>query len=228
MTHCTNLVAAINSHVNEYGDHYLEAISRETELLRRWLEYLSKYEKTECADVLLDGVSTAVIEVAASLTAGFARVALASMRAQIDLVLSWLYFKDHPVEWARLESSGDGFMQKSELIRYLSERCVPSFGAKWNVLNQTRTRAIEDPFSLLSAHLHKQAGSTIVSIQDCAEVVCDGATCEDVIVLQASTTEYVSDVLLVCYAHTWAALPTEIVLAARARLSASQEAVLFS
>lgn len=228
MAYCTSLVTAIDSHVKAHGDEYLNAISQETVLLRSWLEHLSKYEKTNCADLLLDGVNTAIIEVAASLTAGFGRIALAPMRAQIDLVLSWLYFKDHPVEWARLEANGDGFMQKSELFRYLSEKLASSFGAKWTVLNQSRTRAIEDPFSLLSAHLHKQAGGTIVSINDCAQVVCTSSICNEVVVLQSSTTEYINDVLLACYAQNWAALPDAVLKAARARLNSKQEAVLFS
>ncbi|MFQ6309533.1 hypothetical protein [Lysobacter capsici] len=222
------LAEKVAGHFVENGDVYIKAIDEETRLLRLWLHYISSYEKTGSGDVLIDGVSAAIREVAACLAAGFARVALGSIRVQIDLILSWLYFKDHPVEWARLEMHGDGFMQKSEIMKYLNDKFSATFGARFAVLKQTRRRTVEDPFSLLSAHLHKQASNSIVSIDSCAEVVCDKSTCDEVVVLQSSAGEFINDVLLVCYSHQWAALPAEIITAARLRLSKPQECVLFS
>jgi hypothetical protein len=227
VTHAASLSGRVAAHVTDHGDKYIAAIDEETKLLRLWLQYLHAYERTGTADVLIDGVVSAVLEVAACLTAGFARVALGSMRSEIDLVLSWLYFKDHPVEWARLERHGDGFMQKSELMKYLGEKYSASFNTRFAVLKQTKVRKVEDPFALLSAHLHKQSASTVISIGSCAEVVCDASTCDDVVQLQSSTSEYLNDILLVCFSHQWAALPAQIVAAVRARLTSAQEQVVF-
>lgn len=223
-----DLASRIEGRLGTVGDKYIQLVDVETLLLRRWLQFLGDYEKTGTADVLLEGVASSIIEVASCLTVGFGRVALGSIRAQIDLVLSWLYFKDHPVEWARLESHGEGYMQKSELLRYLSEKYSKSFASKFAVLKQGKTRLIEDPFSLLSAHLHKQAAATVVTLGGCADVVCSEVVCNDVVTLQSSTTEYLNDVLLSCYSEQWAAIPAEVIDAARARLTPGQEKQLFA
>jgi hypothetical protein len=224
----SDLLASVNSHVGSCADSFVTSIDGQTKLLRQWVEYLIQCEATGTADVLLLGVATAVLEVAALLTVGFARCALAPMRSQIDLILSWLYFKDHPVEWARLERYGDGFMQKAELIKYLNEKFAADFGKKYGVLKQAKLRSIEEPFAFLSAHLHKQSSSTVVSIASCAGVVCEVKLCNEVVVLQGATSEYLNDILLSCFSADWAALPSTVVSSARARLSAAQEAVVFS
>lgn len=224
----SKLLARIDDRVSEKGDFYIEEIGNQTSLLRGWLAYLDSYEKTGCADILLEGVGSAIVEVAACLSVGFARMALSSIRAQVDLVMSWLFFKDHPVEWRHLEENGNGFMQKSEIVKYLSERYSKKFKSRLAVLDQAKTRAVTDPFSLLSAHMHRQAGGSIAKIGACEEVVCSNALCGDVVVIQGSANEYLNDVLLACYAEQWASLDEDIIAAARSRLTPGQEAIVFS
>ena len=223
-----DLLNKINEHALDVGDAYLQEIHDSTALLRAWLEYLAAYEASGNADVLLSGVSSAIMEAAACLTIGFGRVALGPMRGQIDLVLSWLYFKDHPIEWSRLESHGDGYMQRAELVKYLNEKLSSGFGTRFAELKRASRRNIEDPFSILSAHMHRQSSATVASVASCAEAVSDKAVCDDVVILQQCTSEYLNDVLLSCFGKNWAVLPSIVIADARARLSAAQQAIVFA
>jgi hypothetical protein len=51
---------------------------------------------------------------------GFGRPALFSMRAQFELVLAWIYFNDHPVEWRQFETQGEDFPLRAALIKYIN------------------------------------------------------------------------------------------------------------
>ena len=41
------------------------------------------------------------------------------MRAQVDILLAWLYFRDHPVEWKHVELTGEKYHLVSEVLKYL-------------------------------------------------------------------------------------------------------------
>jgi hypothetical protein len=52
--------------------------------------------------------------------------------------------------------------------------------------------------------------------------------CLEAVQLQAEVSEYISDVLLACFANRWSALPDEIVNSAKTRVPTSKQASLFS
>lgn len=98
-----------------------------------WLGYLTVSEATGTCDNFLDGLRASVVEVAGCGAAGLVRPAIFAMRAQIDVILAWLYFKDHPVEWCKVEDTGDGFVLRREALDYLKEY-VPKFQIRSSML----------------------------------------------------------------------------------------------
>lgn len=154
------------------------------------------------------------------------RPALFSLRAQIDMILCWLYFKDHRVEWQLVCDAGEGFKLKTEVIKYL-ETYYDGFARRFSLLKTAKTRSQEDPYRLLSAHVHSQSITVIPTIIDLKSLVATQALCNECIKLQAECVEYVSDVLLACFAKKWSSLPVEIVDAARVRLPKSEAKIVF-
>ena len=202
-------------------------VEARSQLLVSWLEYLRASADTKHATVLLGGVRSAVLEVAACLCVGYVRPAIVSLRAQIDMLLAWLYFKDHPIEWQNVETTGDGYKLKKELLRYLADN-IPRFVDRFALLQKLKTRKLDDPYRVLSAHVHSQSTLTIPKTYSVEKVVSTEALCIECTELQAECSEFLNDVLLSCYADKWASLPNDITSAARARMSPAQEKVFFS
>lgn len=221
------LSTAVEGFAKTHGAKYCERIDQASGLLLAWLQYLQSSELTGVADDFIAGVKSALLEVAACTSLGLVRPALFSMRAQIDMALAWLYFKDHKVEWQLVCESGDGFKLKSDVLRYLDEH-VDGFSARVAILKQARTRSQEDPYRLLSAHVHSQSSKAIPSVLDLKSAVGDSKLCDDCARLQFECSEYVSDILLSCFSSKWASLPGQIMDSTKSRLSGPQAKAFFA
>jgi len=215
------------NHVDKHGATMCAGIDGKARELIVWLEYLRASADTGHATVLLGGVKSAILEVAACLSLGLVRPAMFSLRAQVDMMLAWLYFKDHPIEWKNVEETGDGYKLKKELLRYLSE-LVPRFTERNALLQQVKSRKLVDPYRVLSAHVHSQSTLTVPNTYSVEKVISTPKLCLECIELQYECAEFLSDVLLSCYADKWASLPDEIVNSARKRMSAAQEKAFFT
>jgi hypothetical protein len=192
------------------GSKLSSDLEREASLLIRWISYLSNYKKTDVANELLDGAMCAIRETAACLSLGLTRPALFSLRAQIDLVLTWLYFKDHSVEWRYINLTGDGFKLKNEILKYLSD-FYPSFSSRFGILKETKTRKEEDPYRLLSAHIHAQSTVVVPRVINLSDAVSNIGTAQECTQLQFEVSEYLSDIISCVFLEDYLKLDKEIV-----------------
>src|ERR1700676_2613843 len=87
---------AINDHFAKHKANYLNNCIDATKLLLIWLGYLRSSVSRNVADRLLDATQATCIEVAGCLSNGFVRPAIFSIRSQLELLLAWVYFNDHP------------------------------------------------------------------------------------------------------------------------------------
>lgn len=174
-----------------------------------WLQHLTGAKLTGTADCLLDGTHSAIREGAACVSLGLVRPALASLRLQMDLALGWLYFKDHPVEWERVQATGDGFKLKTELLKYLGE-VNDRFAPRMALLKQCKTRTQDDPYRLLSAHIHAQSASAVPKVEQPADIVASPALQDEFIRLQFECSEFINDIFWSVYAPRWASLPNQL------------------
>jgi hypothetical protein len=150
-----------------------------------------------------------------------------ALRAQIDATTAWLYFKDHPVEWDFLLRTGEGFKARGEIVEYLV-KLVERYSVRFSILNSHRNRTVEQPYSLLSAHIHGQSTLVIPTFQNLAAMVYPEVRCLEAVKLQVEVSEYIADVLLSCFASWWSALPEEIINSVKLRIPAAKQAQLFS
>lgn len=195
-------------------------------LLLRWVQYLSAYHMTGTADCLLSAVSNSVREVAASLAMGLVRPALFSLRTQMDLVLTWLYFKDHPVEWSVVNDTGEGFKMKKDLVVYFTTHHEP-YGMRFGILKQIATRREEEPYRFLSAHIHGQSVAVLPAVDELRDLVRTEPECNNCTKAAFEVSEYLNDVLLSVYASNWKSLPAEIRSSVEARFATAEQRATF-
>ncbi len=223
-----NLAEKSKAHADASGAHLLQRQDEAVGMLLLWLDHLCATEATGTADILLVGVRAAAVEVAGCLSLGLVRPALLALRAEIDMILSWLYFKDHGVEWEQVEEVGQGFKLKSEVIEYCEKQNVrfPRFNTRYKLLEQRKRRREKDPYRLLSAHLHSQVSKTFPA-PTLEGLINPRGLCEECIEVQQEVVEYLNDVLFSCFAEKWTILPPPIMRSVLARLNEDQRRAFF-
>lgn len=218
----SDLADAAKSFSASSGSLLSSKIESNSALLVSWLSYLSTYHRTGVADGLLEAVGSSIRETAGALSLGLVRPALFSLRGQVDLLLGWLYFKDHNVEWEHVNQTGDGFKLKKELLQYLDQH-VPRFTGRLNTLREIRTRKEVDPYRLLSAHIHAQSDPVLPVVVNLMDLVQPVAACNECADVAFEVTEFLNDVLLSFYLPNWASLPRPIQSALSARFKSGDQ-----
>jgi hypothetical protein len=209
-----------------WGAAMSEQVEEGSALLLYWLQYLITYETTKTANNLLPAIASAVRETAGCLSLGLVRPALFSFRCQVDLLLSWLYYKDHPVEWASVNDTSDGFKLKKELFAYF-EQHHDGFKAKFKILSDLKTRKTLDPYRLLSAHIHAQSAAVLPNVAHLKELVRTKTECEECASVSFEVSEYLNDILLCIYRSRWVSLPGAIQKPAAIRFSSQPDLATF-
>lgn len=221
----SELVSAISTRIADNGAGVAEAIAKASDATLEWLGYLHASEATGHCDEFLDGIRSLILETVASGAAGLHRSAIFSMRGQIDLLFSWLYFKDHPVEWERVERENEGYKLRGEAIDYL-DGYYPDFKRKLSVMNQHVQREIADPYKILSAHIHSVGTAAIPNLTQFADVVASKEVCSQLAGIQANVSDYCSDILISAYGGKWASLPSAIIVSVKKRLPEEKLAIV--
>lgn len=212
------LISCVSEFSNKNGSIIIQTVEDCSSLVLLWLDYLNSYKRTGIADEILDAYSSSIRETSACLVLGMLRPAIFSMRIQIDLILAWIYFKDHPKEWHRINATGDGFKLKKELFDYLTNHYT-GFHTRYGILNQTIKRKELDMYRLLSAHIHGQSSPVLPSTKDLSDIVQGKINCIEVAQATGDLAEYISDILYAVYADQLHSIPKQIVDSVDSRLA---------
>ena len=215
------LLKSVSEFSDADGETILEGFQESSKLLLLWVGVLRKYFLTNTADELLHAVASSIREAAALAALGLVRPSLFALRAQPDLMLSWLYFKDHPVEYKNLCRTGDGFVLKKEALRYFTEN-YPGFGERFGILSTVDSNK-PDIYRLLSAHVHSQSPFVIAEVVNLKDVVRHTALLKQCMTLQRDVAQYLSDVLFSVGMLSNEALPEQIVSNIIGRLSTDKQ-----
>lgn len=208
-TQVDQLRTRANAFSTNHGASVVKKFEAESALFVQWLNYLGTSQRTNVADSLLVAAASSVREAAACLSLGLVRPALFSLRTQIDLVLGWLYFKDHPVEWKTVNDLGSSFKLKREILEYLGEHYA-GFTTRAVALKEVSTRNADDPYRLLSAHIHAQSTPSLPTAMNLIDVVHAEALCNECTALAREVAEYLNDLLVAVFGSKWNALPSDV------------------
>jgi hypothetical protein len=222
-----SLLAAINKHSSGSGVDLGVQHHNALLIVLHWVDYLRNSELTNCCDEILDGVKATAVEASGCIALGLVRPAIFALRAQIDATVTWLYFKDHPVEWDYLMRTGDGFKSRSEILDFFT-KFVEKFNQRFMILSAHKKRTVDQPYRLLSAHIHGQSKLVVPTFQNLEAMVYPEQQCKEAVSLQIEVSEYVNDIFLAYFASKWPSLPDEIIKSAKSRIPAEKHAKLFA
>jgi hypothetical protein len=224
----TALTRKSNDFISNHGIECCIGIEANAKNLILWTQFNANHKATGIANELIDSTMSAIRETAACLSLGLVRPALFSLRAQIDLVLTWIYFKDHPVEWRRVNETGEGFKLKTEVFKYLNE-LYPGFSSRFNILKQTASRKEDDPYRLLSAHIHAQSTAVIPVVVSLSDTIASLVIARECMKMQFEVTEYLSDILAAAFLEDHVKIAPEIIESISNRLKTdAQRATLYA
>ena len=212
----SKFIAELTKQLSQKSDPELDSEVPTSHVLREWIGYLHHNKLTGGCDHFLDGIRSLLMEGLICVASGVKRSSILSMRGQIDLSLSWLYYKDHSVEWDKVERENEGYKLKSEVFKYL-EFYIPHFSKRMNGLTSNCARETVEPYKVLSSHIHSMGLNVIPSISSYADIL-DGSSRQQLYQLQADVCEYISDLFMSYFASDWAALPNGIVHYYKTRL----------
>jgi hypothetical protein len=146
------------------------------------------------------------------------RPAIFSIRSQLELVLAWIYFNDHPVEWRNFEKTGKEFPMRGVLVKYFHANS-DRFTDRLKILAKVRKRKDEDPYSLLSIYVHSVTAGAAPLVGQLSTVVQSATRCDECVKLQEEVSEYLTDVLSAWYANRWMDFPPALKAGLQKRLS---------
>jgi hypothetical protein len=219
------LLSSVQKFSAAYGIPVVKGVDENSKLFIAWVPYLNNL-KTGTANELLDGAVSSLREAAACAALGLIRPSLLAMRTEIDLIFGWLYFKDHPVEWEYVNSKSDGFKLKKEILDYLL-KYYESFGARFGTLKDIKTRVEQDPYRLLSAHIHSQSLNTIPLVDILADVVDPKNVAMEIVKISYEVDEFVSDILFAVYGENWTQLPKSLLVSLDSRFKTPNQKKVF-
>lgn len=212
------LRSAASDHSEVHGTDLVAATSEASALVLVWIGYLQGATPPGPTGRILNAVQASIIEIAGCLSLGLVRPALFSIRTELELMLAWMFFKDHPVEWKYAEETGRNFPPRAATLKYLKDY-GPKFEKRLKILAKDRRRSSEDPYALLSIHVHSQTVSAMPDVGDLNTLVKEKTICEECVELQRDVAEYLSDILAAWNADSWADLPEVVRENITARLS---------
>jgi hypothetical protein len=212
------LLASVTAHSSKSKGKYLADCISATSLLLTWISHLRTSISREVCDRLLDAAQATAIEAAGCVSLGLVRPAIFSIRSQLELILAWIYFNDHPVEWRQVENIREDYPMRASNLKYMRSYSA-RFQERFALLAKSKVRKNEDPYGLLSIHVHSTAVAAAPAIGDLASLVKPNNICEECIELQKEVAEYLTDVLAAWYAGHWHDFPDEIKAHLKKRLT---------
>lgn len=174
-----------------------------------WIDYLRQLSGKESSLPFLSGVRSACIEASACVSFGLVRPALVAMRLEYELLLAWLYFSDHPIECENCLNGRSDFMLPAAVKSYLKTQ-FGGFEKKLSLLVNEKTREVDDPYRLLSSHVHGTSDIHIPKYESIVSLIANFDVCDEAVKMQEAVSEYLNDVLLARYGSEWAGLPDSI------------------
>ena len=182
---------------------------------------------SETALDLLNGTQAAALETVAYAYLGLGRAAITAIRLQIELLLGYTYFKDHPVEWDKVRRTGDGFVLFSAVENYHKEM-DRTLAARLGMIDQKAPPNLRRIYRILSAHVHGQSPYTLPKAGPLESTVLGADLMTSIVEMQQQSMDALSCFLVAVYAGQWPQLPPKFVSRVSQALTPKQRRVFFT
>lgn len=220
---------AIVAHVHDQGGVLGNACMGAGASVLTWIDWYQRCRPNSCATELLAGARSCVLEAVSYVGLGLGRAALTAIRTQVDLILGFTYFREHPAEWRLVNWTGDGFKLRSDIVKYQCsmEPGRGGFNDRLGLIDQANKPTLEVCYRILSAHVHGQSVNTVAKTGTVGELISAPSILLQVVELQKQTATALSAYLLALHAREWNELPPALVQWGRSIMSVDQQKIFF-
>src|SRR5688500_2740539 len=226
----TEALKAIDSHAKKLGAATSTDFASAAKPVLTWINWFRSCRPHSYAFELLDGAQSSVLEAASYAALGLGRATLVAIRTQIDLMLGFSYFREHPAEWRLLSWTGEGFKLRSEILKYHKEidPGKGGFADRLAMLEQVCKPTLEDCYRVLSAHIHGQSPNTVPRASEMQHLVSNEPALQNLLKLQRESALALSVYFSAVHAREWNELPPEIVGFVKKELTKAQLPLFYS
>lgn len=192
------LIDTINDHDKDKALDFMKRTTKSCSELLLWIDYLNSQFPDSPAKELLIGSRASMLEAVAYIGMGLGRAAIGAIRTQIDLILSFTFFCEHPREWEQVKTTGEGFKLRTDIYNYHKDT-KKNFNSKLAIVEQHEDYTLIELYKILSAHLHGQSPLTIPKSGHFLNLLSSDSFLESLIELQACVDRSLSNYLTVVF-----------------------------
>lgn len=194
----------------------IDSISASLPLAKAWIDSESAgYAKIPAQD-LLSAARLSLLEAAASWSAGLNRAAAGSLRTFLENAISWLYYKDHAVEYRLVTMAKSDLFLPKAVQKYLIA-IDGGFEAAYKYLEKSKSRPNEYYYTDISSFVHAHP-NFLLSGKTGPEIVVSVPPDQDFIKMCQHADEFLNDQFITFYRHSWGSVPQSAQAAATNRL----------
>jgi len=191
-----------------------------------WIDYLKCLFPDSYALDLLEGTRASMLESVAYIGIGLGRAAIGAIRTQIDLMLGFTYFYDHPREWEIVKNVGEGFQLRSDIDKYHKDK-RKNFGSNIAQIENSENLSLLKVYRILSAHIHAQSPSTIPKAGEFGDLISSDSFIDSLIQIQDKSVRCLSNYLTAVFLSDDVNPPFEIGKRIKSQLSPKQRKSVF-
>lgn len=188
-------------------------------LSRAWVQREWNLSNNVRGRSLLVGAKVSLLEAGTAWAIGSNRGAASSLRAYIENVFAWLYYKDHPVEYGVVESMrGDVMLPKA--IQGYMKQIDHGFEKSYLELskNSLRGRDSEYYYTILSQFVHAHPSFSTLS-DNILDLAVSSPRDPGFLVVCRNADEFISDNFTTYYRGSWDDLPKLVTKSVSDRLN---------
>lgn len=156
------------------------------------------------AFILLNGTKLSLLEAGTAWAVGSNRGAAASLRVSIENAMSWLYYKDHPVEFGAVTDRRLDLMLPKAVQQYLKS-VDGGFESAYEMLKKTKSRNSEYYYTDISQFVH--AHPRFANVSDIETAAISYPRDPSFLSICAQADEFISDNYLAFYRLSWGDFP---------------------
>ena len=191
-----------------------------------WLDCLNSQFPNALANELLIGARASMLESVAYIGLGLGRASISAIRTQIDLILAFTYFCEHPREWELVKTTDSGFKLKSHINQYHIET-KPHFHRKLQIVEKSEGNSLSKLYRILSAHVHGQSPLTAPKSGQFVDLLSSDSFLSSLIELQKMVDRCLSNYLSIVYLEMNLSPPLEIENRIKSQLQSKEIKAVF-
>jgi len=204
----------------------MEKATKACQELLSWTDFLKSLFPECCASELLDGTKSAMLESVAYIGLGLNRAAIGAMRTQIDLLLAFTFFYNHPHEWDSVNKTGSGFQLRSDIDKYHKDT-RKGFASSISIIENSEGSSLLNIYRILSAHIHGQSPKTIPKAGQFIELISSDSFLNSLIELQFKVSICTSNYLTAIFLSEGINPPLNIGTRIKEQLTPQQRKTIF-